>query len=847
MILFVVLMAWTAVYGDLIGFASVCQVGAVVDAGQSCAVALAYRATLAVTGLLVIESFGMQCYGSAMYGRVFARQRVFWLGNLTSASILISLIFNPGGGALYLVPVFAVGRLLLSPLIEAKRRKFSQVASKLRENRVGVFDVRRAVATSLGKLYDEQRTLQQVATSVNEREDRGGASYAWDETDLRRFLIEAEAALLGGSHGLPLPTVDSLLCGVIERLSLLGAPHEARFYGIFSTLASGICHLARSGCGHLTLFCVFSALDGCLGPLQARLISLLTTAIMEQDQSAASWQIPAYLCTYVLNVAINSVLVYAYSGLLAKSTAWLQFRLARKMLAMGSKEHDEYPTGSVSAMFASDVTRMQDLWTGLTWALMSPLSRVFIAVVYAVYVSPPVGVLALSVFPIIFITVPQKKSSSVATRHSTANSETISMFQNGVNCQRMLWSCDKQEDWLARYLKPLVLDQQRKHMSMRLWGGTVQAYVQQLVNLFVTVHIAILAWLAVSGSLTVAEFTGFVSLLSSLGAPSVNLGGFYRIAVTCAGSAWRVDEFLNTDGRSRSKSKSTVSTDPVATNADDWSDDPCPASAWARGVSPMTTGDLTLADISFQYAGSPEPALRRISLRISAGEFAGVVGGSGCGKSTLLNLMTTWLPPSRGSIRLGGAGGIELGPGCNLAVQARRLRKSISVVFQDTMLLHGTVFDNIAISCAGNTHVSQKDVEWAATAAGCADFIVNKLPDGYKTMLGGPEGISLSGGQAQRICIARALCRRPALLLLDEATSALDAETEAQIIKTIANLRHKFPQEFGALIVLSVTHHQDILRFADVIVHMSSGGIDRVEYKATPDQCHRTDSEPASA
>jgi ABC-type multidrug transport system fused ATPase/permease subunit len=483
------------------------------------------------------------------------------------------------------------------------------------------------------------------------------------------------------------------------------------------------------------------------------------------------------------------------------------------MLAMGSEEHESYSSGCINTTFASDITRLQDLWTGITWSLMSPLLRVALSVIYATWAAPQVGVLALSTLPIVFATVPQERSSQAAAQHSLANAETISTFQNGVTCQRMLRSCDRQGRWLHEYLMPCVREQERQHKRMRFWGGAVQAYVQQLVNLFVSVHIAILAWMGVSKRITLAEFTGFVSLLSSLGTPSISLGGFYRVAVTGAGSARRVDEFLD-QARRPDWGLGALFEDAK----DDVQD------SFQRQESPMTAGILELSDLSFSYPGAEVPALRDLSLKIEAGTFVAVVGGSGCGKSTLMSLLTTWLRPSSGSISLGDT--VLLEPHSeSLELQERRLRKSIAVVFQDTMLLNTTVGKNIGISSLFD--VAEEDVEWAARAAGCEDFI-QRLPEKYDTVLGGADGVSLSGGQAQRICIARALCRRPTVLLLDEATSALDPETEGQIMQTICGLRRNYA-EFEQLIVVSITHHPETLRYADLVIHMSSGAFEKVE------------------
>lgn len=172
--------------------------------------------------------------------------------------------------------------------------------------------------------------------------------------------------------------------------------------------------------------------------------------------------------------------------------------MSKRPVLVNNIEANTYGSGSINATFASDILRLQDLWTGIMWSLLSPLSRVLITIIYAFSVSPQarilensiekpckihfggrkcmkrkhfrhcwheVGVLALSVFPIIFVTVPQGSSSALAASYSMAAAETIDIFQNGVSCQRMLWQCDRQHYWFLNYL-PLARSQSfRRHLG----------------------------------------------------------------------------------------------------------------------------------------------------------------------------------------------------------------------------------------------------------------------------------------------------------------------------------------------------------------------------------------------
>jgi ABC-type multidrug transport system fused ATPase/permease subunit len=215
-------------------------------------------------------------------------------------------------------------------------------------------------------------------------------------------------------------------------------------------------------------------------------------------------------------------------------------------------------------------------------------------------------------------------------------------------------------------------------------------------------------------------------------------------------------------------------------------------------------GALSLEDVTYGYM-LETPVLCGVTLDIQPGETIAFVGATGSGKSTLVDLIPRFIDPWTGSVKLDG---IDL-----RNIKQGSLRSVMAIVPQKTVLFAGTIFENIAYGKPGATH---DDVELAARAAGAHEFIMSKL-DGYSTLVG-ERGAMLSGGQAQRIAIARALICKPRVLILDEATSALDSGTEAAVQDAIRAGRHDRT-------TLVVAHRLSTIVDADRIVVMQAGSI----------------------
>jgi ABC-type transport system involved in Fe-S cluster assembly fused permease/ATPase subunit len=218
----------------------------------------------------------------------------------------------------------------------------------------------------------------------------------------------------------------------------------------------------------------------------------------------------------------------------------------------------------------------------------------------------------------------------------------------------------------------------------------------------------------------------------------------------------------------------------------------------------VTGGDVSFEDVHFGY-DERRPILKGVSFRIPAGKTVAVVGPSGSGKSTIGRLLYRFYDVDQGTIRIDGHDLRE--------ITQQSLRASIGVVPQDTVLFNETIYYNIAY---GKPGVTPAEVEHAARTAHVHDFIM-AMPDGYETLVG-ERGLKLSGGEKQRVAIARTVIKDPAILLLDEATSALDTHTEQEIQKNLREISR-------GRTTLCIAHRLSTVVDADEILVLDGGHI----------------------
>lgn len=303
---------------------------------------------------------------------------------------------------------------------------------------------------------------------------------------------------------------------------------------------------------------------------------------------------------------------------------------------------------------------------------------------------------------------------------------------------------------------------------------SLMAVTHPVMNLVVYGCIIAISWfgaqLVVGGQLTTGQLTSLFTYVMSIFMSLMMLSMIFVQLTMSAASGKRVTEVINEV--------------PDIDNPDN-----------ADTVVP--DGSIDFNRVSFAYkGGSGEYALHDIDLHIASGETIGVIGGTGSGKSSLINLISRLYDVTRGNVMVGGKDVRTL--------DLETLRNSVSVVLQKNVLFSGTILDNLRWGRADATLDECRE----ACRIACADEFIEQMPDGYETRIE-QGGTNVSGGQRQRLCIARALLKRPQVLVLDDSTSACDNATDAKIRQ---QLRDDVPQMTRIIISQRISSIKDCNR-----------------------------------
>ena len=295
--------------------------------------------------------------------------------------------------------------------------------------------------------------------------------------------------------------------------------------------------------------------------------------------------------------------------------------------------------------------------------------------------------------------------------------------------------------------------------------------------------IILISWLGakfiVAGSLTTGELTSLFSYVMSVLMSLMMLSMIFVMLTMSEASAKRVVEVIKEE-------PDIVNPETPDTNIAD--------------------GRIDFNHVNFAYAhSSGENVLENIDLHINAGETIGIIGGTGCGKSSLVNLISRLYDVTDGSVYVGGKD--------VKSYDLEALRNSVAVVLQKNILFSGTILDNLRW---GNENATEEECR-AVCKLACADEFIERFPDGYNTYIE-QGGSNVSGGQKQRLCIARALLKNPKVLILDDSTSAVDTATDAKI-------REAFAQRIPGTTKIIISQRISSVKDADRVLVLDDGKV----------------------
>lgn len=438
--------------------------------------------------------------------------------------------------------------------------------------------------------------------------------------------------------------------------------------------------------------------------------------------------------------------------------------------------------GDVIARFHENAT-IRNFMTGQTIGTVLNVVMIFVYLTvlfaYSVQLTLLLLVMIVPIFVLTVLITPRMKDYSRRVFEASTDAEGVLMetVSAAESVKAMAIERQARLKWEGRYVDALNVQFQAEGFRLKFDA------VSQLLNILATsVVLYAGASLVIDQELSIGQLIAFNMLSASVMGPLLSLVGLWDELHAAGIAIERLSDVLDLEPEQRSEDMAS------------------------KIVIPELSGSVRFDDVSFRYSEPAGPlVLKKIDLEVRPGEMLAVVGQSGSGKSTLAKLLVGFHAPSEGSVLIDG---YDLKD-----VELNRFRSQIGYVMQNNLLFQGTVGENITV---GDTEPDRLRMIEAAQLADAHRFI-NELPMGYEHRVG-ERGVGLSGGQVQRICIARALYRQPRLLIFDEATSALDSESESNILGSMDGIAH------GRTVVV-IAHRFSTIVQADRIAVLHKGTI----------------------
>ena len=514
-------------------------------------------------------------------------------------------------------------------------------------------------------------------------------------------------------------------------------------------------------------------------------IPFITAAIIDQGIEAGDLgQVYRYGALMIVMAFLSLCFGTLAGRFSAKASAGfacnLRDALYAKVQTFSFSNIDKYSTAGLVTRMTTDVTNMQNAYQMiLRIAVRAPLMLVcsmcmcfFISVQLSAVFLVALVVLGVSLIFIMTRTIPVFQK--VFRRYDDLNASV----QENVSAIRVV----------KAFVREAYEDEKFKKAADGLYRLFVKAESTLALNspimmLVVYGSILALSWFGahyiVAGELTTGNLTSLFSYVMGVLMSLMMLSMIFVMVTMSIASAERICEVLK---------ETPALADPE------------------RPLMTVSDGQVDFDHVSFSYQhGSGEVVLRDLDLHIASGETIGVVGGTGSGKSSLVNLISRLYDVDQGSVRVGGVDVRDY--------DLEALRNQVAVVLQKNVLFSGTILDNLRW---GKEDATEEECREAARLA-CADEFIDRFPDGYNTWIE-QGGANVSGGQKQRLCIARALLKSPKVLILDDSTSAVDTATDAKI-------REAFARQIPGTTKIIIAQRVSSVQNADRILVLDNGAV----------------------
>ena len=441
---------------------------------------------------------------------------------------------------------------------------------------------------------------------------------------------------------------------------------------------------------------------------------------------------------------------------------------------------DHFSTPGLVTRLTTDITNVQMAYMFTIRLLARAPIMIVMSLIMTVTISPAIAFMMLITIPVlggllIFIA---KKAHPHFIKVFDEYDELNNVVQENVNAARVVKAYVREDHEVEKFgkISGIVFRLFTKAEKIVAWNSPTMQFTMYIV---VLAMVLIGGESIISGDMLTGELTSVIVYALQILTSLMMVSFVFVMIMIAEASTERINEVLDEVPEMEDK---------------------------ADAVTEVTNGDIEFEHVNFSYAGEGgNLSLKDVNLHIKSGQIVGIIGGTGSAKSTLVQLIPRLYDVTSGTVKVGGTDVRDY----NL----KALRDQVSVVLQKNVLFTGSIYENIRW---GDETASDAEVERACKLAQ-ADGFIREFPNQYETMIV-EGGNNVSGGQKQRLCIARALLKKPKILILDDSTSAVDTKTDALIRQAF---REEIPDTTRIIIAQRVSSVED----ADVIIVMDKGEI----------------------